>query len=242
MKARVANQCSETSQTWVRLRPVSGAVALALGTLTLAGPATAAIPPAIYDDEMIISSTRRDSNIQNVPFNVAAISGDVLENQRLDDLNQFARWVPGLTNADQGVRSSNLLTVRGLSSSSVNAAELIGNNGGGTVTTYVGEIPIWVNLKTYDLQRVEVLIGPQGTLYGSSTLAGAVRYVPMPVDLNNATISANVNGYVQGESSDLGYGGDVVLNLPIIKDVLGFRGLVAYQENPGLGRLQLPGP
>lgn len=233
MKAGVAKKSIEFTHTVVRLKPVSGAVAMALGTLTLAGTAAAAVPPPIYDDEMIVSATRRDANVQDVPFNIAALSGNVLESQRLTDLNSVATWVPGLTNTDQGNRSANILTVRGLTSSSINAPELIGNNGGGTVTTYVGEIPIWVDLKTYDMERVEVLIGPQGTLFGASTLGGAVRYVPMPVDLNNTSIRTNVNGYVQKESSDLGYGGDLTFNLPIIEDVLGFRGLIAYQQDPG---------
>ncbi len=203
----------------MRLNPISGAVALALGSMTLATDVSAA--DTYFDDEMVVTSTRRDASVQEVPFNMAAFSGDTLESQRLNNLAEFARWVPGLTFTDQGPRASSVLTVRGLSASSIRAPELLGNNGGDTVSTYVGEIPVFVDLKPYDLERVEVLIGP---LYGAGTLAGAVRYIPAKPNMDTLSMDTHVKTYLQSESQ---------FNVPIISDVLAFRGLVGYVSEPG---------
>ncbi len=221
----------DRSRIAARMNPISAAVALAVGSITLTTSATAAT--TFSDEEMIVTSTRRDTSVQEVPFNMAAFSGDVIERQRLNNLNEIARWVPGLTFTDQGQRASSILTMRGLNASSIQAGEFLDNSGGDTVSTYVGEIPVFVDLKPYDMDRVEVLIGPQGTLYGAGTLAGAIRYIPTPPDLNNASVKTHVKTYIQQESEDLGFGGDVAFNIPIVSDVLAFRGLLAYVNEPG---------
>ncbi len=197
---------SDQSLFVARLNPISGAVALAVGSMTL-GTSAQAAPAGYYDEEMIVTSTRREANVQDVPFNMAAFSGELVQKQRLANLNEFARWVPGLTLTNQGQRSANILTVRGINASSVDSSEGLGNSGGDTVSTYVGEIPVYVDLKPYDMERIEVLIGPQGTLYGAGTLAGAVRYIPMAPNLDDLSLDTHVKTYLQNESSDVGYGG-----------------------------------
>ena len=227
----IADKISDRSRIAVRLNPISGAVALAVGSMTLATGATAAT--TYFDEEMVVTSTRRDASVQDVPFNMAAFSGENLEKRRLQNLNQFARWVPGLNLTDQGQRAANQLTVRGLNATGIQASEAPGNTGGGTVATYVGEIPVYIDLKLYDIDRVEVLLGPQGTLYGASTLAGAVRYIPAVPDLNNRTLDIHARAYGQEKSNDTGTGGDLTINLPIIEDVLGFRSTLAFVNEAG---------
>ncbi len=213
------------------MNPVSGAIAVALGS-TVVVPAQAAETTGFYD-EVVVTATRRETGTQDVPYNIAALSGDTLEAQRITNLNEFARWVPGLTLTDQGRRGSNQLTVRGLNASSVDATDTLINSSGGKVQTYVGEIPVYVDLALYDMERVEVLIGPQGTLYGSGTLAGAVRYLPNRPNFDGVTLDTHVRGYSLSESDDLGWGADATFNLPLIADTLAWRTTVGYVAEAG---------
>lgn len=119
-----------------------------------------------------ITATRRAGSVQEAPLNITALDGDVIKDQNIGDLEDVARWVPGLTISDQGGREGSPIIVRGLNT---NTSDRISD--GGTVATYVGEIPLNINLRLTDIDRMEVLIGPQGTLYGAGTLGGAIRYL-----------------------------------------------------------------
>ena len=159
---------------------IAAAVATALGLSVPMGAAVA--QPVAADgtvlEEIIVTATRREVNVQDVPFNMVALGPESLEKLRINNLAEFTRAVPGLYVPDQGPRSSNLMTVRGLNVSSLSDAIAIGNGTGGTVATYLGDIPLFVDLQMIDVERVEALLGPQGTLYGVGTLAGAIRYLP----------------------------------------------------------------
>ena len=220
---------SEGQHLAVRINPVSAAVAIAVGSLTITGAAYA----DTFSEEMVVTATRRAISTQDVPYNIAAFSGETLERHQIEDLNQFARWVPGLTVVDQGQRSANTLTVRGLTGSSVDSAESISNNGGDTVATYLGEVPLYIDLRLVDIERVEVLMGPQGTLYGAGTLGGAVRYIPAKPRTDETTIEVRGKGYGVGFSDDVGYSGDVIFNVPIVSDRLAVRGNIGISEIPG---------
>ncbi|HKQ84545.1 MAG TPA: TonB-dependent receptor plug domain-containing protein, partial [Steroidobacteraceae bacterium] len=91
------------------------------------------------EEEVIVTATRRAESIQDVPLNIAAVSGDVIQEQGISDLAEVSRTVPGLFVVDQGARAANQIVVRGLNANSVGATEALGNNGGGTVATYIGE-------------------------------------------------------------------------------------------------------
>ena len=91
-------------------------------------------------EEVIVTATRRPVSLQDIPINITSLSGKTIERDRLTDLVDIARMVPGMTVVDQGPRDSNTLTVRGLNVSSISANDG-SNNGGNTVGTYIGEIP-----------------------------------------------------------------------------------------------------
>ena len=152
---------------------VAAAVAAGLG---LAAPLGLRSPKAVAADgtvleEIIVTATRREANVQDVPFNMVALGPETLDKLRINNLAEFTRAVPGLYVPDQGPRSSNLVTVRGLNVSSLHSIAN-GNGTGGTVATYLGDIPLFVDLQMIDVERVEALLGPQGTLYGAGTLCG----------------------------------------------------------------------
>ena len=116
---------------------------------------------------------------------------------------------------------------------SLAASEFLGNTNGETVATYIGDVPYYIDLKLYDIQRVEVLMGPQGTLYGAGTLGGAVRYIPNRPDPTKFTADVHLKAYAMSHSGDQGAEGDVVVNIPIVDDKLAIRALFGYVSDPG---------
>ncbi len=202
--------------------------------LATGGVPIAAIAAQPSDDlpEIIVTATRRAEDIQDIPLNIAAIGGERLEQQGIADLATLGRNVPGLYVVDQGKRTSNRIVVRGLNATSVGSPEGIGNNGGETVSTYVGEIPLYLDLRLEDMDRVEVLIGPQGTLYGSSTLGGAIRYIPNRPMFDQSEIKLRGSGYSLAESDDIGARGGFTVNLPM-GDMYAFRASLDYVDDPG---------
>ena len=175
-----------------------------------------------------ITATRRAGSVQEAPLNITALDGDVIKDQNIGDLEDVARWVPGLTISDQGGREGSPIIVRGLNT---NTSDRISD--GGTVATYVGEIPLNIDLRLTDVDRVEVLIGPQGTLYGAGTLGGAIRYLLKQPQLD--ITEGQVTGDVFSLNESDGTGGEfgLVFNTPLIDDVLAIRASVNYYTNPG---------
>lgn len=166
--------------------------------------------------------------------------------QDIEDLDDVARWVPGLTVTDQGGRSDSPVIVRGLNTNSSGPG-----SDGGTVATYFGEIPLFLNMRLIDVDRVEVLIGPQGTLYGAGTLGGAIRYIPKAVDLDFTSGEVFGDAYSVSESDSLGGEGGFIFNAPLIDGEMGVRMSLNYFNNPGFldynyvvreGGVSLPDP
>lgn len=184
-------------------------------------------------EEIIVTATRRGTSIRDVPFNVVALSGEVLDRLRAADLHDLAGLVPGLVVVDQGQRAASRMPVRGLNVASLNESAVLFNSGGGTVATYVGDVPVYVDLRMRDLDRVEVLLGPQGTMYGAGTLGGAVRYIPKRPRTTAWEAALSVSGFGQSESD--GIGSDVwgVLNVPLIDERLALRASASRYDDPG---------
>ncbi|CAD2223850.1 putative Outer membrane TonB-dependent receptor [Pseudoalteromonas sp. 3J6] len=175
-----------------------------------------------------VTATRRSGSIQAAPLNITALDADVMKDQNISELADVARWVPGLTITDQGGRSGSPIIVRGLNTNSSGPS-----SDGGTVATYINEIPVSVDMRLVDVERVEVLIGPQGTLYGAGTLGGAIRYMLKEPELD--FISGEVFGDVfqTQESDSVGGEAGFIFNLPLIEDKLAVRTSLNIYEDPG---------
>lgn len=142
--------------------------------------------------------------LQDIPINISAVSAEKIARLRLTGISEIARYVPGLAVIDRGPRDEVPdILLRGLNASQLNASQLGPGFTSDTVTTYFVDIPIPLDIKPVDLERVEVLIGPQGTLYGQGTMGGAIRYIPMRADPE--AFSADVSGTLSQnfESDDL---------------------------------------
>lgn len=216
----------------LRRDPLSVAAALALAGLAAAPALAQDAPPDPRDlDAVTVTASRRSENVQEVPLNVTALTGAALERQGVKDLADLTRSVPGLYLVDQGGRDANKLVVRGLNVDSL--AGFDGNiDGGGVVAQYIGDIPLFLDFRLIDIERVEVLLGPQGTLYGSGTLGGAIRYIPARATLGETSFA--VGGGVHGlsKSDDVGTESRFTMNVPV-GDRGAFRAALAYYEDAG---------
>jgi outer membrane receptor protein involved in Fe transport len=177
-------------------------------------------------EEVVVTATRRSQTVQEVPYNISAYSGAALEESGVVDFSNLSHFVPGLAFVDTGpavMGNNNNFILRGL-----NANQTI--NGGGNpnaavapVSTYLGEAPVFFPMHLSDLQRVEVLRGPQGTLYGSGSLGGTLRFIPNPPELDAFYAKATGEVSSTAHSGSLNENGEVVVNLPLVTDKLGLR-------------------
>lgn len=175
-----------------------------------------------------VTASRRASSVQEAPLNITALDSDVMKDQNIGKLTEIARWVPGLSIPDQGGRGGNNIIVRGLSTNSTGP-----DSDGGTVATYFGEMPLEVDVRLIDVERVEVLIGPQGTLYGAGTLGGALRYIPKKAELDVTSVELSGDLFNGAESDNLGGETSFIINTPLIEDVLAVRASFNYYNDPG---------
>jgi iron complex outermembrane receptor protein len=225
-----------------------------LAALGAAGPllsqesaALDATPAAADSDALttiVVTAEKREEPLADVPMSVTALGGDTLDKMQARDFSDYAALVPGLsiTSSQPGLTR---LTLRGQNSGGV----------GSTVAVYMDESPygsstallngsiITGDFDTWDLQRIEVLRGPQGTLYGANSEGGLLKFV------STAPVLGKFSGEAEttGESvSDGGNGGAIrgVVNLPI-GDKLALRvsgydqDVAGYIDDPSLGKKDL---
>ena len=218
--------------------PISLAVLSLFGTVQVAvaqegiqtqGTETAQVSEL---EDVIVTATRRDKGVQDIPFNISAVRGEDIERQGLTDMESLARVIPGVFLLNQGARAASLVVIRGLNTSSIAASEGNGNANGGVMSTYIGDIPLYVDLKLLDLDRVEVLLGPQGTLYGAGTLGGALRYVPNRPDFEKPLFEVDTSGSVRSHSDSLGRSLTLIANQPL-SETMAIRASAGYFYDPG---------
>ncbi|NIJ36671.1 outer membrane receptor protein involved in Fe transport [Sphingopyxis panaciterrae] len=185
------------------------------------------------DDEIIVTATRRETTLQDTPGAVSAIGEEQILKRNLVGMNDYLQSVPGVSFQERG-NGQNTITIRGISTGS----QISTNTPTGS---YFGEVPVTgmgtqingnqagnSDPKMFDIERVEVLRGPQGTLFGSGALGGAVRVIP------NSPKLTEFEGRVNAEYSNTARrGGDnytvnAMVNLPIVRDRLAVR-LVGYR-------------
>ena len=150
-------------------------------------------------NEIVVTATRRAVSIQDVPINISAVGQEQLSRQRIDDVRDIADFTPGITISDTGPGSTGTIVLRGLNASDSSAT---GASYDSALGVYLGEVPLYYDFKLLDIARVETLLGPQGTLYGLGTLAGAIRNIPNRP--NTEAFEGEVHSRLYGKShSDL---------------------------------------
>lgn len=207
-----------------------------LGSLTVASPAALAQATDQGLDEVVVTATRRQSSVGDIPYNISALSDSQLTENRIEDVSDLSRFVAGLSYVDTGPGNAgrnNNFSLRGIT------ADDTSNNGGtpvasvSPVSVYIGETPLFLPLQIDDIDRVEVLRGPQGTLYGSGSLAGTIRFIPKAPDPSG--FSGRITGDVAslpGSSDDTNRGASGFINVPL-GDTAALRISGGYQHYAG---------
>jgi iron complex outermembrane receptor protein len=194
---------------------LAGALALApLRALAQQQP-----PPPPTVGELVVTATRRNESVLKIPYNISAISGAELSRNGINSLAGLRNEVVGLQAADYGERGSsvnNNFVIRGITTNDIGVGESeFPNLAGPTVSNYIDDIPLFVNLKLTDIARVEVLRGPQGTLFGADSEGGTVRTIHNKPDPSryDAWVDASVSGTVRANTPNTNV--DAMVNLPV---------------------------
>lgn len=210
-----------------------------LGTPTFAQATSAVVnatPPAPADDnggEIVVTAQKREEKLTNVPVSISVVGGSTLDKANVTSVTEVLSQVPGLVATVAGQPASPNLSIRGVAASG-------GYNSGSTpVGYYLDSVPfafvrtaVVPDLDVYDLSRIEVLRGPQGTLYGAGSLNGVVRVLTNDANLHRI----EAKGRVSYAGTEHGAGTvrlDSMINVPLIEDKLAVRGVVSYQKLGG---------
>jgi outer membrane receptor protein involved in Fe transport len=185
--------------------------------------------------EITVTAQRRTENIQDVPISIRALTGETLAQLNVQTLDDYIKYLPNVTTASNGP-GQNEVYMRGLSAGS-QASQGSGSTGlWPNVAIYLdnqsGQLPNR-NLDIYaaDLNRIEVLEGPQGTLFGAGAEAGAIRYITNEpkLDVTEGSVTA---GYGITAGGDPNTNATAVLNLPLIDGTMAVRGVI-YDDTRG---------
>jgi iron complex outermembrane receptor protein len=176
-------------------------------------------------NEIVVTAQRRSESIQDVPVSVTAISGDMLEKLGATGFGDYARTIPNLsfgTGNGFGVTNARAVTIRGVA-------------GANTTSFYINDTPVPLSLdpRVLDVERVEALSGPQGTLFGSSAMGGTVRVITRAADTKREA------GFVDASGFDVNHGGggyDVsgTYNIPLIANELALKVSAYNSYQPGV--------
>ena len=197
--------------------------------------------------EIIVTAQRREQSLDSVPYGISVVGGDQLANTGVTDIASLTAQVPGLSIYDLGTRLSGAVfpIIRGINASATTEDRPFRTFEQAPVGTYIGNSPISGYFQLDDIERVEILRGPQGTLYGAGSLGGALRIIPNAPELGkfDGDVQAGVSRIAHSDGT--GVDTSAMVNFPI-GDTLALRVSGKYQYTPGFinvyGILERPGP
>ncbi|UVW34170.1 TonB-dependent receptor [SAR92 clade bacterium H455] len=207
-------------------------IIIALGIISISFSSTASdeseiSKPALYE-EVLVTARKREEKLIDVPISISVVTDESIKNFKIRDIVDLAYYIPGMS-ASSSDASNRSISIRGVSNIQ-GTSPLSG--------VYLDEIPlsfapsISVDLQTTDIQRVEVLKGPQGTLFGQGSMNGTVRFVTKKPSFDGVNGEIGLSAY-DTESGDMSSELTAVLNLPAINDTLGFRVVTTAKDVGG---------
>ncbi|WP_068547462.1 TonB-dependent receptor [Thalassotalea crassostreae] len=196
---------------------VSTAILLSVPSAAYAEEAQASATEDKKIERIQVTATHRSVSQEELPFNISSVQGEEIEGLAIVDNAELLRNVAGITVVDRGQRNggtTNSMIIRGLNVES-GTPDDVGESTVPTVSTYVDSTPIFANFLLKDIERVEILRGPQGTLYGSGSLGGTVRYImnKPDADLTEGSFKLDLSQTDGSDGQNLGF--DAMYNMPV---------------------------
>jgi outer membrane receptor protein involved in Fe transport len=186
-------------------------------------------------EEIVVTAQKRAERASDVPQSITAISGESLRSSNAQSLADLSARVPGMTVTGSGGVGANQIILRGITS---------GSDISPSVAVYIDDVPYGgvtvqsrvtntaFEMGSFDLDRLEVLRGPQGTLYGAAAFGGLVKYVLTAPSLENFQVKAQLDGS-NTDGGGFNSGVRAAVNVPLIKDVLAVRVSVVRNHDAG---------
>lgn len=193
-------------------------IAVAVGMVLQCAPMAQAADTGDSLEEVVVTASRRSQNLIDVPYNISALSSQALEAAGVTSLTDVSRLLPGISVPDLGPRASSAnstIVIRGLNSNDPIGSPYLPWASVPLVSTYVDDVPLFVNLALTDVQRVEVLRGPQGTLYGSGAVAGTIKVINNAPDPKQLTAELSADGSTTSNATGNSYGVNGLINVPL---------------------------
>lgn len=183
-------------------------------------------------EEIVVTAQKREERLQDVPISISVLTGDDLDRATVRDVTEALSRVPGVALTESFLGGFSTVNVRGVNGG-------LFDSGASPTAYYIDGMPfgfasdgVLPDPDVYDLERIEVLRGPQGTLYGANALSGVVRVLTQDPNLNKFELKAR--GLTS--TTELGgenFRGDLAVNVPLIEGKLAARAAVGYQDLSG---------
>src|SRR5438067_4915910 len=192
-------------------------------------------PGTAEAERVVVTAEKREQNIQEVPSSISVINDVELDNLHATQLTDYAPYIPGFQVNSLGSPGQTTISLRGI-------ADI---TSGATVATYIDETPMGssgiyqradineLDLLPYDIRRVEILRGPQGTLYGANSIGGLIKYVTLDPSLTTEEfhIGGGISGVEHGDQP--GWDAHIGGTVPLANGTVGLR--LSYARNDGAG-------
>lgn len=194
-------------------------------------PVVWAMPAGASMDEIIVTATRRETTVIDVPSGVTALGGDYLEDNGFDSFSDYAGLVPSLDFVEFAPGQTRV-SIRGVSSDPSRRTA-------STISVYIDDVPVTsslasaqVDFQLFDIDRIEVLRGPQSTLFGENSMGGAIRIFTNEPDATQFEVSGRAS------IGSIGDGGiehreDLMVNIPLVEDKLALRVVGSHRQSDG---------
>jgi outer membrane receptor protein involved in Fe transport len=210
-----------------QIAPLAVAITTALYTAPFTFAAEA--PAATRLEEIIVTGRKRVESVMEVPASIQALTSDDILAMGARGMHDYSRFIPSLNVITYGAGDTVVVFRGALSDEGGELAQ-------GTSSVYLDEVSVsstsvQPSIRMVDIERIEALAGPQGTLYGSDAVAGTLRIITKKPEMNTFDILADVSGRNGSEGED-SFDHSIVVNLPLVEDRLALR-LVGFTAKDG---------